>query len=1806
MRGMGRERRRELLSLLLCFVLAMTCLAAPASAVPPGTDILNTAEATFTQGGTPTTVPSNTVITTTVVQRTPSDVEFYQYVPGPGTPTNIEPGQQCSTSGASSGPFVPMPPVTDSGGTPINLSSPVDLYPNDLFRTGEPVFLQLTDLDQNLDPATAESITLRVTVPATGDAETLILIETGLDTGIFLGPIMLASPPPVSGDCQLTADVDMEIRATYVDPSDPGDTSMSTALVDPFGVVFDSSTGDAIDGAEVTLINTSTGLPATVYGDDGVSLYPATVTSGGSATDSSGGIYNFPPGQYRFPHVLPGDYRIEVVPPIGYRTPSTVPTAQLQSLPGAPYAIVPGSRGENFNLPTGPAMRLDLPLDPNLEGLFVQKNANKTDVEVGEFVQYRIDVSNDPGSAYAANVVLTDTLPVGFRYEPGSAKLDDGTPITPEVSDNALQLTFQLGDLAAGESVRIQYVTAVIPIAKPGYAINTAVAIADGDVVSNLAEAKVYVNEDGLTEHVIIMGRVMVDSCEDAIDDPHQGIPGVQVYMEDGRYALTDENGLFHFEGILPGVHVVQMDPMHLPEGYEAITCGDPSVFANQPLSQFVDAQRGGIWRTDFRVQRKQSELTQRLSTRRTSEGIEQRVELTVGSYPVTKPNVIVSLAEGTHLDGGSVRFDDQPIDAQDNEGTLVIRLPALEADTSHVLRFTTRDVSDPNEGPEVITRAVLVAKGPGGETLRLPPVETVLAASEAEHEFSSEIQSIAVLAKPFEAPVLEDETKEKAEAALVRFEDQFDQGWLAQQEMRRDWVYPAGDFIPKIPSLKIGVMHPPGERVRVLVNGVPVSPLSLEGTLTDETKRLALTRWRGVQIFDGPNSLVAIFEDEDGNETGRIQRTTVFTGTPASAELVEEQSLLVADGRTVPVLAIRLRDKSGELVREGVSGFFYVAPPHQSLEIVDRLRNPVLEKLEEDPASYVVGKDGIALLQLHPTNIVGKAKVGFRFANDIDEEIETWLSPGDRDWILVALANATISGENVSGDEAHIKAADLDDDTYQEGRVAFFAKGRVKGDFLLTLAYDSEKEDSEIGRRLTQVIDPDEYFTLYGDNATQGFDAASTDKLYVKLEREKFYALYGDHVTGLSETELGRYQRALTGLKTEYYGDKLRVNAFASDTDQVFIKDEIRGDGTSGLYHLSRNPIILNSDEIVIQVRDRFRSEVILKEEPLSSHIDYNIDYRDGTIFFRRPIPSRDEDFNPVYIVARYEIEADDFEDITAGGRVAVRMLDGDLEVGTTFIHEEEGEADGDLVAIDAELYLDEVTTLTVELAGSQREIYGDKDEDHAVIVELERISEYTLGEVYFREEGKDFGLGQQNGSESGTRKYGADVRHALTEEITLDLELLHSTNLESDAKRKIAEMGAEYRKGQLEANLGGRYVESDDTSNPQLLAGARYGFFDGRLSLFTNGEVSLADEDPYGDYVDRLTSGIDYKIHQNVSVFAHQELTFGDKDTASNTRAGVEAQPWTGGNLHTSVTDESRENGGRTFANLGLTQTFRLNDNWSFDGSIDRAQNLSNNDYPAFNSDVPLVSGTRSEDFTAISLGSNYHKGTTGFAGRVEHRRADSEDRWGLFLSTLRDHDENTSHAARLELFTSDFENGQEDSEARLRLSLAHRPLDTKWIVLNRMDFDYHDISGVEVDTETRKLINHLKVNYQPDRDIQYSGHLGMKYVVDTLDGDRYDSVTGLLGFETRYHFTPKWDISGHIQGHHTFDTEYYETSYGFSVGRSLLGSMWVSLGYNFDGFRDDDFAGSEYTSKGAYLKIRAKLDQNTVRRALETFGQ
>jgi len=446
-----RSHRQAGYWLLLISLLMLPILG---HAVPAGTVIDNTATATFNGG---TTSPSNTVSTTTVVVRTPSTLEFLQYAPSSATAQSVPvTTTEYSSSATTAGPFVPMPAPTPAGSaTAIDLSNPVPLEPVSLYHQGDPIFIRVTDLDQNLDATTAETVMVTLNVSATGDIEVLRLRETGPNTGVFTGYIQSyvdsITPSAVNpGNGQLGLQANINISSSYADPADSTDSSTNTAMVDPFGLVFDSTTGQPVNGAQVTLIDESSGLPATVYGDDGISTYPATVTSGGSATDSGGTVYNFAPGEYRFPFVATGNYHLQITPPASYTAPSSVPTAILQSLPGAPFVIdAQGSRGLPFNVALGPAIQVDIPIDPTNSGFFLVKDANKQVVAVGDFLQYRLNLTNNSGGI-AGGSQIVDTLPPGLRYQRGSTTLD-GNPVTdPAISADGRTLTFNLNDIADG------------------------------------------------------------------------------------------------------------------------------------------------------------------------------------------------------------------------------------------------------------------------------------------------------------------------------------------------------------------------------------------------------------------------------------------------------------------------------------------------------------------------------------------------------------------------------------------------------------------------------------------------------------------------------------------------------------------------------------------------------------------------------------------------------------------------------------------------------------------------------------------------------------------------------------------------------------------------------------------------------------------------------------------------------------------------------------------------------------------------------------------------------------------------------------------------------------------------------------------------------------------------------------------------------------------------------------------------------------------------------------------------------------
>ncbi len=305
-------------------------------------------------------------------------------------------------------------------------------------------------------------------------------------------------------------------------------------------------------------------------------------------------------------------------------------------------------------------------------------------------------------------------------------------------------------------------------------------------------------------------------------------------------------------------------------------------------------------------------------------------------------------------------------------------------------------------------------------------------------------------------------------------------------------------------------------------------------------------------------------------NSFGEVSKTftreVYFTKTPAKVEFLPQLSKLVADGRTRPVVAIRVLDRNGRPLREGISGSFTLNAPYQSAEQLNQLTG-----MAPMAARWVIeGSEGIAKIELAPTMVSGSLRLAFAFDDgEITrrQELEGWVEPGAVEWTVVGLAEGTIGARSVADNME--RAGQFDSDLGEDARVALYAKGRVLGKYLLTLAYDSAKERDD--QRVLGAIDPQAYYTVFGDASARQFDAASREKLYVRIETATFYALYGDFQTAFNQTRLANYNRTATGVKGEARVGNVKAQGFAAKIASRFQRQVARDAATTALADLKK-----------------------------------------------------------------------------------------------------------------------------------------------------------------------------------------------------------------------------------------------------------------------------------------------------------------------------------------------------------------------------------------------------------------------------------------------------------------------------------------------------------------------------------------------------------------------------------------------------------------------------------------------------------
>jgi uncharacterized repeat protein (TIGR01451 family) len=380
----------------------------------------------------------------------------------------------------------------------------------------------------------------------------------------------------------------------------------------PNGTVYDSVTRTAIEGATLSLYNSSsnTRLPSSCF-DDPTQQGQVTTTNGFYKFDLNFSQGSCPDG---------GSYLITVEEPASdyLETPSLIipPSSDESTLafsvpacPGSAVDAIPATTDycEAITSSTAPSLSIDagssgttyylhltfdngtipgqsqifnnsIPIDPMLDGaVAITKTAEITSVSKGSLVPYTITVTNVFG-APLDDVQIRDRFPAGFKYVADSA-LVDGEKSEPTQSSR--NLYWNDLSLEYDGSITIRLLLIVGSGVSEGEYVNYA-QVSNTVLNSNIsgeASATVSVIPDPDFDCTDIIGKVFDDRNLNGIQDRGEGgLAGTRVATAQGLIVTTDQFGRYNITcAVVPDEDrgsnfIMKLDDSSLPVGYRVIT----------------------------------------------------------------------------------------------------------------------------------------------------------------------------------------------------------------------------------------------------------------------------------------------------------------------------------------------------------------------------------------------------------------------------------------------------------------------------------------------------------------------------------------------------------------------------------------------------------------------------------------------------------------------------------------------------------------------------------------------------------------------------------------------------------------------------------------------------------------------------------------------------------------------------------------------------------------------------------------------------------------------------------------------------------------------------------------------------------------------------------------------------------------------------------------------------------------------------------------------------------------------------------
>ncbi|MBN1755980.1 hypothetical protein JW877_07185 [bacterium] len=963
------------------------------------------------------------------------------------------------------------------------------------------------------------------------------------------------------------------------------------------------------------------------------------------------------------------------------------------------------------------------------------------------------------------------------------------------------------------------------------------------------------------------------------------------------------------------------------------------------------------------------------------------------------------------------------------------------------------------------------------------------------------------------------------------------------------------------------------GNRIAVIIRGEPRRPLMVfvngEYARSDSTRIDGVCDMLNLEVPFGPVNIHIEGINSQGKTVTDIANIHII-GPVKTLELLTDKKEYVADGKIVGDVLINLYDQWGipctyrYFLNMYIDGASFITPDSDSGRVGYQLQTQA----------------GSAKAQFRIGNEAGMMKMSAE-VNNITESVEIPLRTYMRDLILVGYLGGELGYHDAGG--SGLDSLNLDDDLYEDGlygdgRGAFFMKGAIFNQFLLTASYDSK-----VGRRrkVFRYFDPEKLYPVYGDNSSIFYEAQASTPLFLKIEKDQSFLMWGDYITDFKEREFTFYNRTFTGINGKLDTKYFNAKTFFSSTDRRSYMEAIRGEGVSGYYYLANTPVCEGTEKIRIETHDKYHPEIILYTETKSWPEDYEIDYQTGSILFKNPVHSQDGSDNPVYIIATYETPAEGLEAYSVGLRGELNWNDL-VSLGGTFIREEEDTRPYSISGIDVCVTPSKKFDLLMEASISDQESSGTAYKVETNI----KPFDFWKNSLYWRKVDSKFLNPFSSSVIPGEQKVGGLSNltykgfEAKGEFWNRDYSItdLQERGFKGDVSQSIKFV-------KIGFGIEGRTIENDTTINSLLAT----GFMELKPRSYLT--FSLRHEENIGE--DRVkptstTLGADFRVSENYTLFGRlMNADYNDDNSCRLGTIGVRTNIL-GVKAHGEYTLVGGTGEERGQALLGLNNRIQIIPHVFLDLSYERTQTLkgsNDNDFTAYS--------------TALEITPNYGK----FMTKGEFKRHNSN---GDQLLMVLGGGISIQHSISL-LFKDQFylTKGKKSSyqdfryaSNKMSLGVAFRPVYPDYFNLiakaeHKMNLDRNQEPWIYDHVALASIQGVLAVMRPLEITARYATKMNWQFIYHK----HTKALTDLLMGRMRLELGKRVDIA--LEGRIMNQYEANDQKYGLSpeLGIVFVKNTRFAIGYNIIGYQDLDFAEGNYWSRGPYISFKMKFNENVL---------